>query len=618
MTPGASTFDSPAAADLVGSTIDSQWDELGTRFQPPVLIVSTVVGRGMYTLGEALRQRLETCEAIEHVAIEDYLPPAAVAEDLRRYKFISNRLPALLYLVYKLPIVYYRKYLRELAWPSNLRSLQAKVDAFKPRTVICVSHRPAFWLSTLKRTRGYDFSLWGVLGEYGDTVGWKYVYWDKMDGFLSPIDRTALTYPFPAALAFSTITLPARREYYQLAATQGDPRTVLLVCGYWGQGPFASVVQGLLAVDASVRVVVVCGENHSACETIARRFPADKVRVHGAVESLHPLLRDCGCVVTKPGISTLLEAHAAGRKLFLIRGMPVAEDNNARYALQHFGADWFSPAGFRRWLDSHQRVAAPSVLTAGRMDRERDYWDDTYRATGSDHHKYRWSKQIEGLSYVGHHFRRLSATLRNKRVLSLGGGIDRLAIDLALAGNHVTTVDIAPAAASATYDLARDAGVLDRLTTMVASAEEATFAPGSFDAVIFKRALHHMDVGRMIRHAHGVLASGGLLLAEEPVCLPRWLRSVHERFPFHPEAPRTTDERELDADDLRLIGETFSRATFTYFDCVTRESVAYVLYRVRLQSLLRPLGRIDHFLMNHIAPALKQLATYVIIQAVKD
>jgi UDP-N-acetylglucosamine:LPS N-acetylglucosamine transferase len=67
------------------------------------------------------------------------------------------------------------------------------------------------------------------------------------------------------------------------------------------------------------------------------------------VPSLAPLLREAGCVVTKPGISTLLEAHAAGRKIFLVRGIPVAEDNNARYAARHFGAEWFEPGAFRRW-----------------------------------------------------------------------------------------------------------------------------------------------------------------------------------------------------------------------------------------------------------------------------
>jgi hypothetical protein len=64
---------------------------------------------------------------------------------------------------------------------------------------------------------------------------------------------------------------------------------------------------------------------------------------------LHPLLRACASVVTKPGLGTILEAHAAGRKIFLLKGMPVAEDNNAHYALEQMRAEWFTLERFLRW-----------------------------------------------------------------------------------------------------------------------------------------------------------------------------------------------------------------------------------------------------------------------------
>jgi ubiquinone/menaquinone biosynthesis C-methylase UbiE len=253
-----------------------------------------------------------------------------------------------------------------------------------------------------------------------------------------------------------------------------------------------------------------------------------------------------------------------------------------------------------------------------RLDRERAYWDEAYRATGAEHRKYLWAKHVEGRSYIGQYFGRLTSSLKDKRILSLGGGIDRPAIEMAKAGNRVITVDIAPAAASLTYELAKRERVLDRLTTMVASAEEVVLEAESFDAVIFKRALHHMDTARMVSRAHALLASGGVLLAEEPVCLPKWLQSFHRRFPFHPDAPRTSDERELDADDLSFVRHTFPHATFLYFDCMSRESAAYVLSRLTLGWLLQPLGRGDYLLMNRYVPLLRHFATYVIIHAIRD
>jgi hypothetical protein len=34
--------------------------------------------------------------------------------------------------------------------------------------------------------------------------------------------------------------------------------------------------------------------------------------------------------------------------------MPVAEGNNARHALCHFGAEWFNRVNFRRWHQSQE------------------------------------------------------------------------------------------------------------------------------------------------------------------------------------------------------------------------------------------------------------------------
>ena len=321
------------------------------RLEPPVLIVSTRVGRGMYTLGEALRERLPPASVLDHVVIEDHLPDAAVTEDLRRYQFISNRLPWLLYVAYKLPLVYYRKYLRETRGRrSDLTALQGRLAALGPRTVLAVSHRPAFWVSCCKQRFRLPFQLWGALGEYGDTLGWRYIFWDAMDGFLSPLARHELSYGFPDHLRFERIELPARRAYARLANQPGDPGAVLLVCGYWGQGPIVRVLRLLLAIDSTLRIDVICGENAVACRKVRQEFSLNpNVRVHGVVPSLLPFLAEAACVVTKPGISTLLEAHAAGRKIFLLKGMPVAEDNNARFAVKHFGAEWLSRQTFAAW-----------------------------------------------------------------------------------------------------------------------------------------------------------------------------------------------------------------------------------------------------------------------------
>lgn len=330
----------------------SDWAELLASFEPPVLLVSTVVGRGMYYLGEALRERFHDPCQVQHLSIEEMLPAGAVAEDLKRYRFISSRLTPLLHLIYRCPVFYYRKYVRE-KWvqASDLSVLEERITRPGFRTVVCVSHRAAFWISSLKRRRNLDFKLWDLLGEYGNNYGYRYLFWEAMNGFLSPLDRAALRIRFPDHVRFVKIALPARRAYVDLARVEGDRRKVLLVCGFWGQGPLLRILKGLLKAVPGLTIHAVCGENAGLFERI-RRFARSRpeVTVHGEVDSLAPIMKACGSIITKPGISTLLEAHAARRKIFLLRGMPVAEDNNARYAVEHFGATWYSPRGFQDWF----------------------------------------------------------------------------------------------------------------------------------------------------------------------------------------------------------------------------------------------------------------------------
>jgi UDP-N-acetylglucosamine:LPS N-acetylglucosamine transferase len=109
-------------------------------------------------------------------------------------------------------------------------------------------------------------------------------------------------------------------------------------------------VRDLLSTGLGLKIHVVCGENEAVLQKLNEEFGNEaRVRVYGKVESLAPLMELCGSVITKPGISTLLEAQAAARKIFLLPGMPVAEDNNARFARKEFQAVDFTTDAFGEW-----------------------------------------------------------------------------------------------------------------------------------------------------------------------------------------------------------------------------------------------------------------------------
>ncbi len=316
----------------------------------PVFVLSTRVGRGMQSLGDALAQRLGS-RCVAHETVEDHLPGRALAEDLRHYRNISCRFPALLHVAYRFPPIYWRKLWRErrLA-PTALHGLADALRGSGARTIIGVSHRPTFWAAFAALRHDLQARLVGVLGEYGSNLGWRYQPWQRIDGFLTPVTTGQLRFRLPSSVQVTEIDLPARAEFTALSGHAGEPRRLLVVCGMWGQGRIDRVVGTLRQLGAAVDAV--CGENDAMLDRLRRRFGDDRgVTCHGVVPSLAPLMARCRGVVTKPGIATITEAHAAGRQIFLLSGMPVAEDNNARYALDHLGAVRFSQPAVRRWLE---------------------------------------------------------------------------------------------------------------------------------------------------------------------------------------------------------------------------------------------------------------------------
>jgi hypothetical protein len=309
------------------------------------------VGRGCYVIGEAIQERLAKLRPIHHIPIEELVSSAILNEDVKRYRLISTYVRPLLYLVYKIPIFYYRKYLRE-KWFSraDLHRLEDAIESRGIRTVLCVSHRPAFWVSALKHRRKWDLQVWAVGVELGRSLGWRYQFWDQIDGVLSPVTQQEFGVEFGAGIRFHHIELPVPVECSELARTAGNPDDVLLVCGAWGQGPLTKIVHLLARSFPGLRIHSVCGENSKAYQSIRAQFASNRnVLPYQTVPTLEPLLRKCASIITKPGISTILTARAARRKIFLIKGMPVAEDNNARYAIKNFDAEWFKIEAFRQW-----------------------------------------------------------------------------------------------------------------------------------------------------------------------------------------------------------------------------------------------------------------------------
>jgi SAM-dependent methyltransferase len=250
-----------------------------------------------------------------------------------------------------------------------------------------------------------------------------------------------------------------------------------------------------------------------------------------------------------------------------------------------------------------------------RATREKQYWNEAYRAEGLNHEKYLWSKSFADSSYSEDAFNELLRKFSGRRILTIGGGVDTVGMLLAKNNNRVVSVDISDVASGQTNELARQLGMEKNLRAVVMDCEEMWFEE-KFDVVVCKRALHHMNLSKVVERVHQSLGEGGRFLAEEPVCLLKPLRWIHGKLPFHP-SPLTDDEHELTGEDLAHIESAFREVKFHYMECLTRESIKYCLWKTGNERLLRPLGRFDFSLVNKYLPPLKYLSTYAIIQAFK-
>jgi len=256
------------------------------------------------------------------------------------------------------------------------------------------------------------------------------------------------------------------------------------------------------------------------------------------------------------------------------------------------------------------------IATQERIGRERDFWDRLYGERSRNHEDTFAERYVSRLAYSRQVLHAKLDGLHHMRILSIGGGVDHLAIHLARRENTVVTVDISPVAAELTDNLAREHGVAARVSTLIGNCEEIDFK-NSFHVVLCKRSLHHMNLRAVVPNTVAALASGGMFLAEEPICFLDIVQWFHRTFPFHPDPVRTADEKELTAEDVAFVSGHFRECRTEFFDLLTRESIVYFLCKSGLENLLTPLGRVDYFLTNRYLRSLRLLSSYVLIEGRK-
>ncbi len=145
------------------------------------------------------------------------------------------------------------------------------------------------------------------------------------------------------------------------------------------------------------------------------------------------------------------------------------------------------------------------------------------------------------------------APVRGRRVLDFACGPGLTTAFLAQRGARVTGIDISPASIARGRELAERAGLA--IDFLVGELTPATFAPGSFDAVVGHYALHHIDLEVIAPIFAEVLVPGGRGAFVETMGLNPLLNLSRRRLTGRGGVASygSEDERPLDSADLRVL-----------------------------------------------------------------
>lgn len=149
-----------------------------------------------------------------------------------------------------------------------------------------------------------------------------------------------------------------------------------------------------------------------------------------------------------------------------------------------------------------------------------------------------------------HDFKRELANVTGMRILEMGCGYGEESRALLKAGAYVVGIDISKKYILECRSAAARAGFSEeRYSFHVMDAHELSFAPESFDMVVGRGILHHLDLDVCLGEIRRVLRPGGRALFHEPLGDNPLLKLFRIITP----GARTVDERPLTRRDLENI-----------------------------------------------------------------
>lgn len=196
--------------------------------------------------------------------------------------------------------------------------------------------------------------------------------------------------------------------------------------------------------------------------------------------------------------------------------------------------------------------------------------------------------------------------LDGKKVLETGCGVGHMSTLLAKSGAALSTFDISPKCVEVATERARLNGVEDRIDFRVAAGENLPYENESFDIVLGKGILHHLDATLGAPEIYRVLKNGGKAAFSEPLSINKVVEFARDHLWYPAKAIEGADAP-LDYEALEAWGRCFD--TFEYKEI---HLLGMLERLVAWRWHFHTLHRIDKVLLENI-PFLRRFCNYAVI-----
>lgn len=144
----------------------------------------------------------------------------------------------------------------------------------------------------------------------------------------------------PVGSAFQRASVLDQAEARGRLGLDPDRRTVVVIAGADGMGPFHALMRALLDGRSPAQFVAITGRNGRLRERLEAATWPQPLRVMGFVDTMDEWMAAADLLVTKAGPGTIAEALVVGVPMVLCSAVPGQEPANVRYAVESGAARW--------------------------------------------------------------------------------------------------------------------------------------------------------------------------------------------------------------------------------------------------------------------------------------